>query len=110
MRIFVWLVVVFVAATIFALSNSAAVPVMFWRWTIYTGPLSLALVASGLIGALLTFGASLMLQAGLRERLRELDEKVRDQGEKLGRLPSWAQPRATPKPPPAPPEDTSRLP
>lgn len=110
MRIFVWLVVVFVAATVFALSNSAAVPIMFWRWTIYTGPLSLALVASGLIGALLTFAASLMLQAGLRERLRELDEKVREQGEKLGHLPTWAQPRATLKPPSAPPEDTHQIP
>jgi uncharacterized integral membrane protein len=109
-RILAWLVVVFVAATVFALSNSAAVPIMFWRWTIYTGPLSLALVASGLIGALLTFAASLMLQAGLRERLRELDEKVREQGEKLGRLPTWAQPRGTPKPPSAPPEDTRQIP
>jgi uncharacterized integral membrane protein len=106
MRILVWLVVVFLAATIFAISNSGTVTVLFWHWPIYTGPLSIALVGSGLLGALLTFIASLMLQAGLRERIQELDQKVREQGEKLTHLPTWAQPRSSPPPP----KDTPPLP
>ncbi len=109
-RILVWLVAVFVAATIFAISNSGTVTVQFWHWPIYTGPLSLALVGSGLIGALLTFVASLMLQGGLRERIHELDQKVKEQNEKLTRLPTWAQPRVTPGASSGPPDETRRVP
>lgn len=114
MRIALLLVLVFIAATMFAVSNSVEVTVVFLRWPIFTGPLSVALVGSGLIGALLTFAASLVLQAGLRERIHELDQKVREQGEKLTSLPSWARPRTSPGAPPGssprPPEDTRQFP
>lgn len=99
MRIFVWLVVAFVAAAIFAISNSGTVTVQIWQVPIYTGPLSFALIASGLLGALITFLASLMLQAGLREQVHELEQKAREQEERLAGLPAWAQGRPSPRPP-----------
>lgn len=114
MRIALLLVVVFITATIFAISNSVEVTVMFWRWPIYTGTLSLALVGACFLGAALTFAASLILQAGLRERIQELDQKVREQSEKLTGLPTWAEPRKSTRPAPEspsrPPEDTGRIP
>ncbi|HEX2648297.1 MAG TPA: LapA family protein [Candidatus Dormibacteraeota bacterium] len=114
MRLALLLVLVFITATIFAVSNSDQVTVMFLRWPIYTGPLSVALVGACFLGALLTFAAALVLQAGLRERLHELDQKVREQGDKLAGLPSWARPRASPGGAPGsslkPPEDTRRFP
>jgi len=45
------------------------------------------------------FLASLLFQAGLREQVHELEQKVREQGDRLAGLPAWAQGRPSPKPP-----------
>jgi uncharacterized integral membrane protein len=99
MRILVWIVVAFVAAAIFAASNIERVTVQIWQVPIYTGPLAVALIASGFLGALIMFLASLMFQAGLRAQVHELEEKVREQGDRLAGLPAWAQGRPSPRPP-----------
>lgn len=99
MRIFVWIVVAFVAAAIFAASNIEKVTVQIWQVPIYTGPLAVTLIASGFLGALITFLASLMFQAGLRAQVRELEQKVTEQSERLAGLPAWAQGRPSPRPP-----------
>jgi uncharacterized integral membrane protein len=110
MRATVWLIVVFLAATIFTVSNNDPVTVKLFRWPLYTGPLSLALIGVGLAGALITFVVSLALQAGLRERIHELEQTAKTQQEKLASLPTWAQPRPSPGPPSGPPEDPPRFP
>ena len=70
------LVLVFLAATVFALSNTAVVTVWFWQWQIYTGSLALAIVGAGVLGALLTFLPSLARHARLRGRLRDLERRL----------------------------------
>jgi uncharacterized integral membrane protein len=70
------LVAVFLAAVVFALSNTAPVTVMFWQWPVYTGPLALAIVGAGVLGALLAFLPSLARHARLRGRLRELERRL----------------------------------
>ena len=72
----VLLIVVFLAATIFAVSNTENVQVMFWQWPIYTGSLALAIVGAGVLGALLTFVPSLARHAHLRGRLRDLERRL----------------------------------
>jgi uncharacterized integral membrane protein len=70
------IVVVFLAATVFALSNTATVTVMFWQWPIYTGSLALAIVGAGVLGALLAFLPSMARHAHLRGRLRDLERRL----------------------------------
>ncbi|HEV2439690.1 MAG TPA: LapA family protein [bacterium] len=73
---FVLLVVVFLAATVFALSNTSVVTVMFWQWPIYTGSLALAIVGTGVLGALLAFLTSLARHAHLRGRVHDLERRL----------------------------------
>ena len=73
---FVVLVLVFLAATVFALSNTAVVTVWFWQWPIFTGSLALAIVGAGILGALLTFLPSVVRHGHLRGRLRELERRL----------------------------------
>src|SRR5579884_102263 len=100
----VWLIVLLLAVTIFALSNTASVTVMFWQWPIYTGSLGLAIVAAGVIGSVLTLLPALVRQYHLGSRIRDLERKMR----------AHAAGSAAPPPPPGPPppdrvEDTRRL-
>jgi uncharacterized integral membrane protein len=70
------LVVVFLATTVFALSNTAVVTVMFWQWPVYTGSLALAIVGAGVLGALLAFLPSLARHAHLRGRVHDLERRL----------------------------------
>lgn len=70
------LIVVFLAATVFALSNTAVVTVMFWQWPVYTGSVALAIVGAGILGALLAFLPSLARHAHLRGRVRDLERRL----------------------------------
>src|SRR5579884_3924328 len=72
-----WLVVVLVAVTVFALSNTDTVTVRFWQWPLYTGPLALALIGSGVLGALAVFVASVARHARLGGQLRHLETRLR---------------------------------
>jgi uncharacterized integral membrane protein len=72
----VLLILVCLAATVFALSNTATVTVMFWQWPIYTGSLALAIVGAGILGALLTFLPSVARHAHLHGRLRDLERRL----------------------------------
>jgi uncharacterized integral membrane protein len=82
-------VVVLLAATVFAISNTDTVRVMFWQWPIYTGPLALAIVGAGVLGALLAYFPSLARHAHLHRRIRDLERRVAAHG--------------APEPEPAPP-------
>jgi len=73
---FVVLVVVFLAATVFSLSNTSTVTVMFWQWPIYTGSLALAIVGAAVLGALLAFLPSLARHAHLRGRVHDLERRL----------------------------------
>ncbi len=75
----VWLLLLLLAVTIFALSNTAPVTVMFWQWPVYTGSLALAIVGAGMLGALLTLLPALMRQSHLGGRIRELEREIRTQ-------------------------------
>jgi uncharacterized integral membrane protein len=97
------LVVAFLAATVFALSNTTAVTVMFWQWPIYSGSLALALVGAGILGALLTYLPSVAGHGRLRGRIRELERRVA-----AHERPAGAAPAATAEPsgPAVSPSDT----
>jgi len=92
--------VVFVAAMIFALSNTTAVTVMFWQWEIYSGSLALALVGAGILGALLTFLPSVARHGRLRGRLRDLERRLaaheRAASAPPGAAPAQQPPASTP--------------
>jgi uncharacterized integral membrane protein len=87
------LVVAFLAATVFALSNTTVVTVMFWQWPIYSGSLALALVGAGILGALLTYLPSVAGHGRLRGRIRELERRVAAHERPAGATP--AGPAAT---------------
>lgn len=70
------LVLVFLAVTVFAVSNTGVVTVMFWQWAIYTGPLALAIVGAGVLGALLVYLPSMPPHARLRGRIRDLERRL----------------------------------
>jgi len=72
-----WLILLLLAVTIFALSNTTPVTVMFWQWPIYTGSLALAVVGAGVVGALLTLLPSLLRQSHLGGRIRDLERQLR---------------------------------
>jgi uncharacterized integral membrane protein len=69
-------VFVLLLATVFAISNTETVRVMFWQWPIYTGPVALAVVGAGVIGALLAYLPSLARHARLRRRVRDLERRL----------------------------------
>ncbi len=73
-----WLFALLLAVTIFALSNTSPVTVMFWQWPIYTGSLALAIVGAGVIGALATLLPALLRQSHLGGRIRELERARRE--------------------------------
>ncbi len=79
----VWLLLLLLAVTIFALSNTApnAAPVIvkFLQWPVYTGSLALAIVGAGVLGALLTLLPALVRQSHLGGRIRELEREIRTQ-------------------------------
>ncbi len=72
----IWLILLLLAVTIFALSNTTPVTVMFWQWPIYTGSLALAVVGAGVLGALLVFLPSLVRHERLHGRIRELERRL----------------------------------
>jgi uncharacterized integral membrane protein len=76
--IVVWLILLLIAVTIFAISNTVLVTVTFLQWTLYTGPLALAIVGAGVLGALLTFVSSLGRHGHLSSRIRELERRLRE--------------------------------
>jgi hypothetical protein len=67
---------VLLAATVFAISNTDTVRVMFWQWPIYQGPLALAIVGAGVLGALLAYLPSLARHAHLHRRVRDLERRL----------------------------------
>ncbi|HLW48894.1 MAG TPA: LapA family protein [bacterium] len=67
---------VLLAATVFAISNTDTVRVMFWQWPVYTGPLAVAIVGAGVIGALLAYLPSLVRHAHLHRRVRDLERRL----------------------------------
>jgi uncharacterized integral membrane protein len=69
-------VFVLVLATVFAISNTENVRVMFWQWPIYTGPIALAVVGAGVLGALLAYVPSLARHARLNRRVRDLERRL----------------------------------
>jgi uncharacterized integral membrane protein len=93
----VWLVLILLAATIFALSNTNPVTVAFWQWPIYTGPLALVIVGAGVLGALLTLLPSLARQSHLGWRIRDLERRL--QVHETDRMPT---PAGSPPPPSRP--------
>ncbi len=114
----VWLLLLLLAVTIFALSNTAPVTVNFWQWPIYTGSLALAIVGAGVLGALLTLLPALVRQSHLGGRIRELEREIRTQ-EPVARPgpglagPSGGYPSGPPSSGPMPSgrvEDTRRFP
>ncbi len=70
------LVVILVLVTLFTLSNTMTVPVMFLQYTLYKGQLALVLVGAGVLGALLAYLPSLIRQAHLTGRIRELERAL----------------------------------
>lgn len=97
----VLLVVIFLAATVFAISNTEQVQVMFWQWPIYTGSLALAIVGAGVLGALLTFAPSMVRHAHLRGRLRDLERRLAAHQAAAGANAPDTPPSGTPAVPPA---------
>lgn len=79
-----WLLLLLLAVTIFALSNTTPITVMFWQWPIYTGSLALAIVGAGVLGALLVFLPSLIRQGHLGSRIRELERALQPHEEAPG--------------------------
>jgi uncharacterized integral membrane protein len=73
-------VFVLLLATVFAISNTDTVRIMFWQWQIYTGPLALAIVGAGVLGALLAYVPSLARHAHLHRRVRDLERRLKSQG------------------------------
>lgn len=71
------LILLLLAVTVFALSNTAAVTVMFWQWPIYTGSLALVIIGAGVLGALLTLLPALLRQHHLGWRIRDLERRLR---------------------------------
>ena len=94
-----WLLLLFVAATILALSNVTPVTVNFWQWPVYTGPLALVIAGAGVCGALLTYLGSLGHHARQARQIRSLRESGQA-GDPQARV---RVPR-----PPATPEETRR--
>lgn len=105
-----WMIVLLLAVTIFALSNTTQVTVMFWQWPVYTGSIALTIVGAGVIGALLTLLPALLRQAHLGERIREL-ERERRAREAGHREPDRPEPAPGPSSPSSSrAEDTRRFP
>lgn len=104
-----WLVVLLVAVTVFALSNTGTVTVRFWQWSLYTGPLALALIGSGVLGAVLAFAASAIRHARLGGQIRRLEHRVRTlEGGEPARPRTDGSPASAP--PAGPVDDSRRLP
>ena len=72
-----WLLVLLVAVTVFALSNPVTVTVNFWQWPVYKGPLAMAVVGAGVLGALLTYVSSLAHHVHQARHIRNLEERLR---------------------------------
>jgi uncharacterized integral membrane protein len=75
----VWLVFLLLVVTIFAISNLSTVTVNFWQVTVYTGPLALVVVGAGVLGALLTYLASILHHIRQSQHIRALEHRVRTQ-------------------------------
>lgn len=71
-----WLLLVFIAATVFALSNSATVTVNFWQWPVYTGPLALIVIGAGVCGGLIVYLGSLVHHMRQAQQIQSLRESV----------------------------------
>ena len=71
-----FLLLILLAVTIFALSNTAPVSVMFWQWPVYTGTLASVVIGAGVLGALLTYIPSLVRHTRLARRVRELENQI----------------------------------
>ena len=69
-------ILVLLLATVFAISNMETVRVMFWQWQIYTGPIALAVVGAGVLGALLAYLPSVARHARLNRRVRDLERRL----------------------------------
>jgi len=95
-RTVLWLLLLLIAVTVFALSNPTIVTVNFWQWPVYTGPLALVVIGAGVCGALLTYLGSLAHHMRQAQQIRSLRKSI--------------QARETPMASPSPgrPEETHR--
>jgi uncharacterized integral membrane protein len=101
-----WLLVLLVAVTIFAISNTTPVTVMFWQWPIYAGPLALVIVGAAVIGALGALLPAIIRNGRLRGQIRDLERERRTSeasSERPSGFPSTSSPAGRA-------EDTRRLP
>ena len=104
-----WLVLLVVITT-FALSNRTPVTVNFWQWTLYSGPLAVAIVGAAVIGALLTYFNSVTHHVRQAQLIRRLQDTVRAHEARQGETASGPRPPiAAPSAPVRPVEDTRRL-
>jgi len=69
--------VLLVVVTAFTLSNLQTVTVTFWQWPLYSGPLSLIVVGAVVLGALMTYLASLLHHSRQGRRIRSLEDKIK---------------------------------
>jgi uncharacterized integral membrane protein len=76
-RTFVWLLLLFIVVTIFALSNTMIVSVNFLRWELFRGHLALVIIGAGVIGALLTYAGSVRHHVRQARQIRRLQGDVR---------------------------------
>lgn len=104
--LFSLLVLLFIV-TIFAVSNLGTVTVNFWQITIVKDePLALVIVGAGVLGALVTYLASLAHHVRQARQIRSLEERVRAHET---RQESPLGPSAIVSPPAAPAEETRKL-
>jgi uncharacterized integral membrane protein len=115
----VWLIVLLLAVTIFALSNTGTVDVRFWQWTIYSGPLAMAVIGAGVLGALFMLLPALARHSHLSGRVRDLERQMKARGtiQSPASPPARRDPEQAGDDPPGPPrppfgriDDTRRLP
>lgn len=71
-RTVLYLLILLIAATLFALSNPTTVTVNFWQWPVYTGPLALVIIGAGVAGALVTYLGSLAHHLRQAQQIRSL--------------------------------------
>lgn len=99
MRTLLWLLLLLVAVTVFALSNQTPVTVNFWQWPIYTGPLAMVVVGAGVLGVLLTYTSSLAHHVRQTRQIRSLQESVRAHEAREGPPARPVGPTPSPVPP-----------
>ena len=79
----VGMLILLLVVTVFALSNLGTVTINFMQVAIITGPLGNIVVGAGVLGALLTYLASLIHHVRQIRHIRSLEERLRAHEEPL---------------------------